>query len=195
MEDWSLGESQHHLREPIREVLEVQRQECEVEEQHECDAPEATEEQQRQATAPTRTKRDQRTPIDELVRGVAHDALCHCGDGTLDETITRQVMDGMEGMTTSGRIKRALGPHGKRRCKHCEAGWSRKQSTRSSGIVHKKTPPKREGTDISADVIGPVRKSVEGYTLMLIIVDLQTKYLYVRGLKEQRDMHVKFDEY
>jgi hypothetical protein len=30
MEDWSLGESQHHLREPIREVLEVQRQECEV---------------------------------------------------------------------------------------------------------------------------------------------------------------------
>jgi len=48
MEDWSLGESQHHLREPIREVLEVQRQECEVEEQHECNAPEATEEQQRQ---------------------------------------------------------------------------------------------------------------------------------------------------
>ena len=30
---------------------------------------------------------------------------------------------------------------------------------------------------------------------MLIIVDLQTKYLYVRGLKEQRDMHTKFDEY
>ena len=119
---------------------------------------------------------------------------CHCGDGTLYETITRQVMDGMEGMTTSGRIKRALGPHGKRRCKHCEAGWSRKQSTKSSGIVHK-TPPKGEGTDISADVIGPVRKSVEGYTLMLIIVDLQTKYLYVRGLKEQRDMHTKFDEY
>jgi hypothetical protein len=78
MEDWSLGESQHHLREPIREVLEeVQRQECEVEEQHECNAPEATEEQQRQATAPARTKRDQRTPIDELVRGVSHDTLCH----------------------------------------------------------------------------------------------------------------------
>ena len=49
MEDWSLGKSQHHLREPIREVLEVQRQEYEVEEQHECNAPEATEEQQRQA--------------------------------------------------------------------------------------------------------------------------------------------------
>ena len=30
---------------------------------------------------------------------------------------------------------------------------------------------------------------------MLIIIDLQTKYLYVRGLTNQQDMHKKFEEY
>ena len=165
---------------------------------HECELP--TEEECKQwAEAPPKkrrrqTKRERTMQIDQILRNVAHDALCHCGDGTLDETITRQVMDGMEGMTTSTRIKRELGPGGKPKCKHCEAGWSRKQSIRSTGEVHKESP-KGEGTDISADVIGPVRTSIEGFTLMLIIVCLQTKHLYVRGLKEQRDMHIKFDEW
>ena len=30
---------------------------------------------------------------------------------------------------------------------------------------------------------------------MLVIVDMETKHIYTRGLKDQRDMHEKFAEY
>ena len=98
----------------------------------------------------TQKKRDRFAEIDQTLREISHDAMSHCGDHTLDETITRQVMDGTEALTTSGRLKLALGPLGKRKCKHCEAGWAQKQHT--TGPVHK-TPPKGPGTDISADVV------------------------------------------
>ena len=118
--------------------------------------------------------------------------MSHCGDHTLDETITRQVMDGTEALTTSGRLKLALGSLGKRKCKHCEAGWAQKQHT--TGPVHK-TPPKGPGTDISADVVGPMPTSIDGKNLFLITICMQTKWIWMSGLKNQSDMHLKFDEY
>jgi hypothetical protein len=139
-------------------------------------------------------QRHRRPEIDQVLREISHDALCHCGDKTLDETITRQVMDGGEKLTTSGRLKRALGPKGKRKCRHCEAGWAQKQSTKNSGMVHK-TPPKGAGTDVSADVVGPMPRSIEGHNLFLIVIDLQTKWIYIAGMKDQADMHLRFDEY
>ena len=136
-----------------------------------------------------------RPKIDEVLRKLAHDSLSHCGDRTLDETITREVMWGVENIATSGRIEREKGPHGKRKCKHCEAGWAHKQTTKNSGPVHK-IVTLGEGTDCSADVIGPFpRASIEGYIYMLVIIDFQTKYLYVRGLKDQQEMHEKFEEF
>jgi len=154
---------------------------------HECSAPS-------EKKAPKQQCKPKKAPVDEVLREIVHDALSHSGDQTLDETITRKVMHGVEELTTSGRIVRMKGPKGKRKCKHCEAGWSKKQSTKQSGVVHK-TPPKGEGTDISADVIGPFRQSVEGYIYMLVIVDMETKFLYIRGLKDQREMHERFAEY
>jgi hypothetical protein len=139
-------------------------------------------------------KRDRFAEIDQILREISHQALCHCGDNTLDETITRDVMDGVEKLTTSSRLKRALGPNGKRKCPDCEAGWTQKLSTKNTGPVHK-TPPKGPGTDISADVVGPMPRSINGYTLFLIIICLQTKFIYIVGLKEQSDMHIKLREY
>jgi hypothetical protein len=101
-------------------------------------------------------------------------------------------MDGTEAQTTSGRLKRALGPLGKRKCKHCEAGWAQKQSTKNTGAVHKKAP-KGPGTDVSADVVGPMPTSIDGNNLFLITICMQTKWIWMRGLKDQSEMHLKFD--
>jgi hypothetical protein len=120
--------------------------------------------------------------------------MIHCGDHTLDETTTRQVMDGTEALTTPGRLKRALGPLGKRKCKHCEAGWAQKQHTRNNGPVHK-TPPKGPQALISADVVGPIPTSINGNNLFLITICMQTKWIWMSGLKDQSDMHLKFGEY
>jgi hypothetical protein len=120
--------------------------------------------------------------------------MSHCGDKTLDETITRVVMDGTEKLMTLSRLERALGYQGKRKCKHCKACKAQKQSTKISGAVHK-TPPKGPGTDVSADVVGPIPTSIEGNTLFLLIICIQTKWIYICGLKDQKDMHLKFDEY
>jgi hypothetical protein len=101
--------------------------EDEIKRQRALKSPKQKKQKERKTTdRRTYKKRDRFVEIDQVLRETSHDAMSHCGDHTLDETITRQVMDGTEALTTSGRLKRALGPLGKRKCKHCEAGWAQK---------------------------------------------------------------------
>ena len=105
----------------------TEQDEDEVERQRALKSPKQRKQKERKTTdRRTHKKRDRFVEIDQVLREISHDAMSHCGDHTLDEAITRQVMDGTEALTTSGRLKRALGPLGKRKCKHCEAGWAQK---------------------------------------------------------------------
>jgi hypothetical protein len=73
-------------------------------------------------------KRDRYAAIDQRLRDISHDAMSHCGEKTLDETITREVMNGCEKLPTSERLERALGLL-RKLCSHCETGKAQKQST------------------------------------------------------------------
>jgi hypothetical protein len=68
--------------------------------------------------------------------------------------------------------------------KHEEQQQSTQRQTTRTGNRH-----------ISADVIGPFTRSITGAAYMLVIVCMKTKYMYVRSIKGQQDMHDKFEEY
>ena len=69
-------------------------EEAKEERHHECSAPSEKKAPKQQCTL-------KKAPVDEVLREIVHDALSHCGDQTLDETITRKVMHDVEELTTS----------------------------------------------------------------------------------------------
>jgi len=140
---------------------------------------------------------DKRTPQaiaieEERERETAHAALSHCGERTLDETITKGIMDGMENLQTKQQMYTKLGK--KKLCRHCQRGKNSKKSTKNTSSPHT-DKPKGPGTDISADVIGPFTPSICGATYMLVIVCMKTKYMYVKSISDQADLHIQFEEY
>jgi hypothetical protein len=136
------------------------------------------------------TKKQQRD-VDN--REDIHKALAHIGNESLDNTITKGVMGGLEHIATSKQLE-DQGLEIPKRCTHCDAGMGHKQSTRHANSPHQ-IQPLGPGTAISADVIGPMRPSINGNTLMVVVMCMTTKYMYVRGLKHQRDMHIEFERY
>jgi hypothetical protein len=68
----------------------------------------------------TRGQLDKRTPQaiaieEERERETAHAALSHCGERTLDETITKSIMDGMEHLQKKQQMYTKLGRRRRRR--------------------------------------------------------------------------------
>ena len=138
------------------------------------------------------TKKQQRD-VDN--REYIHKALAHIENESLDNTITKGVMEGLEHIATSKQLK-DQGLEIPKRCKNCDAGMGQKQTTHpgQANTPHQ-IRPLGPGTAISADVIGPMRPSINGNTLMAVVMCMTTKYIYVRGLKHQRDMHNEFERY
>jgi hypothetical protein len=139
---------------------------------------------------------DKRTPQaiaieEERERETAHAALSHCGERTLDETITKGIMDGMENLQTKQQMYTKLGK--KKLCRHCQRGKNSKKSTKNTSSPHKENP-QGPGTDISADVIGPFTPSISGATYMLVIVCMKTKCMYVKSISDQADLHEQFEK-
>jgi hypothetical protein len=136
------------------------------------------------------TKKQQRD-VDN--REDIHKSLGHIGNYSLDNTITKGIMGGLEHIATSKQLE-DQGLEIPKRCTHCDAGMGHKHSTRHANSPHQ-IQPLGPGTAISADVIGPMRSSINGNTLMVVVMCMTTKYMYVRGLKHQRDMHIEFERY
>ena len=94
------------------------------------------------------TKKQQRD-VDN--REDIHKALAHIGNESLDNTITKGVMGGLEHIATSSQL-RDQGLEIPKRCIHCDVGMGQKQSTPSFHSPHQ-IQPLGPGTAISADVI------------------------------------------
>ena len=140
-----------------------------------------------------RQKRKTRKAKKVSDRELVHKMLCHPGDEQLDRTIQTGCMEGLELVPTREQlVTRGEVVPEKREC--CEAGKAHKNPTKNSGSPHK-TAPKGRGTDWSCDVIGPIRQSITGQTLILVMVCLSTKYLYVRGLQHQRNIETELNTF
>jgi hypothetical protein len=122
-------------------------------------------------------------------RELVHTMLCHPGDEQLDRTTQTGTMQGLEMVPTrEQRQTRGITVPEKREC--CEAGKAHKNPTKNSGSPHK-TAPKGRGTDWSCDVIDPIRQSINGQTLILVMMCLSTKFVYVRGLQHQKNIETE----
>ena len=198
--EWKLGPNQNPLVSTVRDAESIEQI---PEESSEEDETQPTKSLRRprdphkhqskkprvSAKEARRKKRRSRKAKRIIDRELVHQMLCHPGDNQLDRTIETGTMQGLEMVPTREQLltKGETVPE-KREC--CEAGKAHKNPTKNSGSPHK-TGPKGRGTDWSCDVIGPIRQSINGQTLILVMMCLSTKFVYVRGLQHQKNIETE----
>ena len=198
--EWKLGPNQNPLVSTVRDAESIEQI---PEESSEEDETQPTKSLRRprdphkhqskkprvSAKEARRKKRRSRKAKRIIDRELVHQMLCHPGDNQLDRTIQTGTMQGLEMVPTREQLltKGETVPE-RREC--CEAGKAHKNPTKNSGSPHK-TGPKGRGTDWSCDVIGPIRQSINGQTLILVMMCLSTKFVYVRGLQHQKNIETE----